>query len=103
PVASAMASHVRLNIFPDGGVSRFRIIGVPDAAARRSAVLRQLNTMDDPDLRGVLEDFCAAPDWIEAMIAARPFPSAAGVLEAAGRASEGVTPDGWREAFRHHP
>ena len=47
------ASHVRLNIYPDGGVSRFRVFGIPDAEARRRAVLRQLNAMDDQEIRAV--------------------------------------------------
>src|SRR5215471_5865744 len=46
------ASHVRLNIYPDGGVSRFRLFSVPESAARRRAVLRQLNASDEPHLRG---------------------------------------------------
>ncbi len=97
------ATHVRLNIYPDGGVSRFRVFGAPDAEGRRRAVLRQLNTMDDQDLRAVLADFCAAPAWIERIQASRPFAAPAAVLTAADTAAEAVGPDDWREAFRHHP
>ena len=97
------ASHVRLNIFPDGGVSRFRVFGVPVAAARRRAVMRQLNAMDVPDLRAALADFCAAPAWIEHMAAARPLASPEAVLAAADAAGRSVPADDWREAFRHHP
>lgn len=101
--ADVAASHVRLNIFPDGGVSRFRVFGTPNAGARRVSVLRQLNAMDEPDLDGALADFCAAPAWIDRVAAARPFASADSVLTAADAAAAVVTPDGWREAFRHHP
>ena len=52
--ADVHASHVRLNIYPDGGVSRFRVFGVPTPDARRQAVLRQLNAMDAPELRAAL-------------------------------------------------
>jgi allantoicase len=97
------ASHVRLNIFPDGGVSRFRVFAVPVPAARRAAVLRQLNAMDVPELRGVLSDFCAAPAWIDRMVTARPFASPDAVFAAADAASRSVSPGDWREAFRHHP
>jgi allantoicase len=96
-------SHVRLNIFPDGGVSRFRVFGVPVPAARRAAVLRQLNAMDGPELRAVLADFCAAPAWIDSVAAARPFASAEAVLAAADSAARSVPAGDWREAFRHHP
>jgi len=96
-------SHVRLNIYPDGGVSRFRVFGVPDAAARRRAVLRELNATDEPALRALLADFCAAPEWLDHLTAGRPFASAAALLSASEEAADHVTPAGWREAFRHHP
>jgi allantoicase len=98
-----IASHVRLNIFPDGGVSRFRLFGTPTAASRRAAVLRQLNAADVPELHAVLADFCAAPDWIARVAAARPFHSGDEVFAASDAGNAAVTQDGWREAFRHHP
>jgi allantoicase len=101
--ADAAASHVRLNIFPDGGVSRFRVYGVPVPAARRTAVLRQLNAVDDPELRATLADFCAAPAWIEQVAAARPFASADALFAAADAAAQAASAEDWREAFRHHP
>ena len=97
------ASHVRLNIHPDGGVSRFRVFGTPDAAGRRAAVLRELNAMDDPEARAHLADFCGAPAWIEAMNAARPFGSPQALLDASASAAARVDRAGWLEAFRHHP
>lgn len=97
------ASHLRLNIYPDGGVSRFRVFGTPDAAARRRAVLRQLNAIDEPELRAALADFCAAPEWIERVAALRPFATPETLLAAAAAAADCLEPDGWREAFRHHP
>jgi allantoicase len=97
------ASHVRLSIYPDGGVSRLRVFGIPDAEGRRRAVLRLLNAMDDPDLSGALADFCAAPAWIERMAASRPFATPAAVLAASEAAADATGPDDWRESFRHHP
>jgi allantoicase len=97
------ASHVRLNIFPDGGVSRFRAFGSAEPAGRRRAVLRQINATDGPALRSLLTDFCGAPEWIDRVMAQRPFRSPAALIAAADGAAEHVGPDGWREAFRHHP
>ncbi len=97
------ASHVRLNIFPDGGVSRFRVFGIPDAEARRRAVLRQFAATDEPALRALLADFCAAPEWLDRLTTERPFRSAAALQSASERAADQVSPAGWREAFRHHP
>jgi allantoicase len=101
--AGIRATHVRLNIYPDGGVSRFRVFGTPDAEARRRAVLRQLNAMDEREIRPMLADFCAAPAWIERMAASRPFAAPAAVLAASDAAADATGPDDWREAFRHHP
>jgi allantoicase len=97
------ATHARINIFPDGGVSRFRVFGEPEADGRRQAVRRQLNAMDEPELRGVLADLCGAPAWIDRMAAARPFAKPAAIASAADAALEHVDAAGWQEAFRHHP
>ena len=97
------ASHVRLNIYPDGGISRFRAYGLPTTVGRRAVVLRQLNAMDAPEARALLADFCAAPAWIERVAAARPFASPDAVFAASDAAGEAVSADDWREAFRHHP
>jgi allantoicase len=101
--ADVIPSHVRVNIYPDGGVSRFRAFGSPSADARRQAVLRQLNAIDDQEIAVLLADFCAAPAWIERMTASRPFASPAAVLTAADKAADAAGPEDWREAFRHHP
>ena len=98
-----VASHVRLNIYPDGGVSRLRIFGVPTADGRRRAALRFLNSLDDRDVRRVLADYSAAPAWIEKMAAARPYETAAAVMSAAEKAADGLGREDWLEAFRHHP
>jgi allantoicase len=102
-VQRAAATHVRLNIYPDGGVSRFRALGTALPEARRAAVLRQLNALDAPELRATLADFCGAPAWIDRVAAARPFATPAAVLHAADAALDGIGDDDWREAFRHHP
>ena len=98
-----IATHVRLNIFPDGGVSRFRVFGSPTPAARRRAILRQLNALDEPELRAELVSFCGAPSWIHRMTAARPYATVEDVLRAAETAARDVSADDWLEAFRHHP
>ena len=97
------ATHVRLNIFPDGGVSRFRVFGAPLPEARRRLVLGVLNKMGDAEARDVLGDISGAPGWIDRMAAARPFASPAALMAASDSAASGLTPDDWREAFRHHP
>lgn len=102
-VRETAASHVRLNIYPDGGVSRFRVFGQPIGTARHAAVLRQMNAMDEPEARALLGAFCGAPSWIDRMIAARPFASATSLLQTSGKAAAYLDDAEWLEAFRHHP
>jgi allantoicase len=97
------ATHIRLNIYPDGGVSRFRVFGIPARGVRADAIARQLNAMDEPDLRASLSHFCAAPAFVDRVAARRPFASGPALLQALESALEGVEDEGWREAFRHHP
>ena len=97
------ATHVRLSIFPDGGVSRFRGFGTPSPSARGAAVVRLLNAMDVPELSAALGALCGAPAWIDRVAAARPYRSPTVLLRAAEAALDDVADADWREAFRHHP
>src|SRR4029079_19323590 len=92
PAPAGAATPVRLNIYPDGGVSRFRAIGTPDAEARRRAVLRQLNALDPQELGAVLRAFWPAPAGIERRAASRPFATPAAVLTASDAAADAVGP-----------
>lgn len=48
PLADAPAvTHVRLDIYPDGGMARLRLPGTPTAAGRRAAGLRWFNSLPD--------------------------------------------------------
>jgi len=39
------ATHVRLDIYPDGGLARLRLLGVPTPAGREAAALRWFNAL----------------------------------------------------------
>jgi allantoicase len=97
------ATHIRVSIFPDGGVSRLRIFGTPTRAGRQRAMLQFLNALSDAEVRVTLADYCAAPEWISRMAAARPYQRADAVLSAADAALDALGRDDWVEAFRHHP
>jgi allantoicase len=102
-IGQQAAALVRLNIFPDGGVSRFRVFGVPTKNGRRQAMIRLLDTMHEHEVRAALTDCCGAPRWIDSMIAARPFVRPEGLLTASDVAFKGLSREDWLEALRHHP
>ena len=75
----APISHVRLNIFPDGGVSRLRLWGTARARAARASSTR----MSVDEARAALLRCCGASRWAGWMLAQRPFASTEALLKAA--------------------
>lgn len=49
-----VASSVRLDIYPDGGMARLRVLGRPTAAARAELAGRFLGLLPEPQLAGLL-------------------------------------------------
>ncbi|HEX2569096.1 MAG TPA: 2-oxo-4-hydroxy-4-carboxy-5-ureidoimidazoline decarboxylase [Polyangia bacterium] len=68
-----------------------------------SLTLEALNRLPDEAARTELERCCGARRWIAGMLAQRPFPDRATLLEAARDVWRGLGPEDWREAFTHHP
>jgi allantoicase len=106
--ARAGATHVRMRIWPDGGVSRLRLFGIVTDEGREHAGMRYLRAMPDPELEAALKSCCGSSAWVAAMRDERAknpasFASldalklrAAALWNALGRAD-------WDEAFRAHP
>jgi 2-oxo-4-hydroxy-4-carboxy-5-ureidoimidazoline decarboxylase len=65
--------------------------------------LAELNALDPAAAAAALGRCCGATRWVDSMLAARPFASAAEVYAAGERAWSALGPDDWREAFAHHP
>ncbi len=94
-------SHVRFHIYPDGGVSRLRIFGVP--AVTPESRLVWLNSLSVARAQSALLDCCGSRAWVQQMVAARPFAAVAQMVEAADRIWAGLSPNDWLQAFRRHP
>jgi allantoicase len=96
-------SHVRLRIYPDGGVSRLRVFGVPADAPTDDARLAALNAMDAEDATESLMRCCGSARWAARMTAARPFVSWTAAKGMADWIWWQLEDSDWREAFTHHP
>lgn len=97
------ATHVRFNIFPDGGVSRLRILGRPERPEDRFKGLELLNRLPRQKAIAAFLDCCGSKKWAEEMAARRPFADSATMLEVAGEIWESLDHKEWLAAFRHHP
>jgi allantoicase len=96
-------THVRFNIFPDGGVSRLRIFGRAERASDRLAGIERFNQDSAAHAGKALLDCCASKKWAELILKQRPFESAAQLLEASDKAWASLPRKEWLAAFRHHP
>ena len=93
-------THLRLNVYPDGGVSRMRVWGTATLEGRRAAAVRHVNALFSA---GQLRDVCASSRWVEQTAAARPFASWEEMTTACDRIWLGLDPADWQEAFAAHP
>lgn len=93
-------SHVRLNIFPDGGVSRLRLWGHINPAE----IMRwEFNQLPETAAATALKRCCGASKWVDGMVAARPFRDQSELLAAADRIWASCEAADGLEAFSHHP
>ncbi len=95
----APATHVRLRIYPDGGVSRLRLFGTP----RPPAALERLNSADRESALRMLTSLCGSGRFASKVRENRPFASERDLIRAAEDAFEEMRPDDWLEAFCAHP
>jgi allantoicase len=96
-LASRDATHVRLNVYPDGGVARMRVYGVATERGCIEKVTQRINTRaDDSELRAC----CGSTEWVRRMIAARPMSNA---FETAEEIWSSLGEKDWLEAFATHP
>jgi allantoicase len=106
--ARVSATHVRMRIWPDGGVSRLRLFGVVSDAGRERAGMRYLRAMPDPELALALTACCGSRAWVEGMRAERnnspvAFSSLATLKARAAEIWGALATKDWDEAFRAHP
>ena len=108
PGASVSATHVRMRIWPDGGVSRLRLLGVVSSEGREASGLRYLRAMPEAELVAALKSCCGSVGWVAAMSAERrKNPASFASLEALKRRGaelwNALGAEDWDDAFRAHP
>ena len=94
-------AQLRLNVFPDGGVSRMRVWGKATESGRRAAAVRHIDTLAEPERE--LRSCCGSTAWVEAMAASRPFRDWNALVATSDRIWSQLKPEDVLEAFRAHP
>src|SRR5262249_7113338 len=101
--AAGRVTHVRLNIYPDGGVSRLRIFGAPEIPMHSGNGRERLNELPRAQAHKAFRDCCGSGRWAAAMAENRPFRTESELLGVADKIWNQLKADDWLEAFRHHP
>jgi allantoicase len=96
-------THVRLNIYPDGGVARLRLYGSLSARGAESLGLRWIDSLAPARAEEELSAVCGSHRWAHEMVASRPFSSIAALREAAARVWASLDRNDRLEAFAAHP
>jgi len=101
-IGAGPVSHIRFNIYPDGGVSRLRIWAKPEVGSRNSGV-DWFNFLPEKKAAAALLDCCGSEEWVRRMLASRPFSNPDAMIRAADEIWNGLSRKEWLQAFRHHP
>jgi len=97
------ATHVRFQIFPDGGVSRLRLWGLVTPRGREAFGLSRLNHLSTDDAERELLACCGSRLWALRVAEARPYASLGALKDVATKIWASVDPSDRLEAFAAHP
>ena len=96
----APVKYLRMNVYPDGGVSRLRVWGRATENGLGQAATRHLNTRTDEVAQRELLACCGSHEFVRRMLEARPYHD---VLKTADEVWSSLTERDWLEAFAAHP
>lgn len=96
-------THLRLRIYPDGGVSRMRVRGRVTEAGRITVSLRQANLLRAAELAKELSSACASSAWAKRVAQHAPFSSLDALKDTAKRVWLELDPRDREEAYAAHP
>ncbi len=81
-IGSDSVTHVRMEVFPDGGMSRVRLLGELDDTALEAITGRWLGALPEAQLSGVLSEVPdLTPEQAQALRGRRPSPAGGGIPE----------------------
>ncbi|MFO0587067.1 MAG: allantoicase [Polyangiaceae bacterium] len=103
PDRPAIVTHLRVHIFPHGGVNRMRIFGHALDTPEEARALDAWNAMSEADARTLAMSWNGAGAFAKKMIDARPAKSVRALFQAAEDAWWSLGEADFLEAFAAHP
>ncbi len=96
-------THVKVHIFPHGGVNRLRLFGHALDGELEQRKLAALHAMPVAEARTLLLSFLGSPVWADRMVAARPLASVPAWFELAEKSMWELSTTEWLTAYAAHP
>ncbi|WP_395293453.1 allantoicase [Kitasatospora hibisci] len=93
-------THVRINVYPDGGLARLRLTGRLTEAGRAALALRWFNAVPAAEAAAALAEAGLSADEAAALTAARPLADPAAVTAAVAELRPADGPDGEHSSRR---
>ncbi len=103
PARAMPVTHIRVHIFPHGGVNRMRVFGTALDTVGEKAALDKLNYQTATDAQTTYLSFNGAKGFASKMAALRPFTSVRDVFAKAEEAWWTLDSKDWLEAYAAHP
>jgi len=103
PEKPMSATHLRVHIFPHGGVNRLRVFGHAHDTTEEALAMAKLNGLSDAAAQETFLSTCGAEVWATTMRAHRPYKSVRSLMKAAERSFWRLDAAALREAFAAHP
>ncbi|MFC9328084.1 allantoicase [Kitasatospora sp. NPDC057015] len=100
PAAGRPVTHVRINVYPDGGLARLRLTGRLTEAGRAALALRWFNALPAGEARTALVEAGFEAEEAAALAAARPLADAAATTAAVSALRPADGPDGEQSSRR---
>ncbi|MFF1868935.1 allantoicase [Streptomyces sp. CB03911] len=98
--AGRPVTHVRINVYPDGGLARLRLTGKLTGAGRAALALRWFNALPADEARTALVEAGLEAEEATALTAARPLADAAATTAAVSALQPADGPDGEQSSRR---
>lgn len=103
PELPVVATHIKVHIFPHGGVNRLRLWGSAVDTTAEAEKLVHLNQLSSEKAQELLLSFCGSVQFAERLLAARPFESVRSLFAAAQATWWDLDEGEWLTAFAAHP
>jgi allantoicase len=97
------AGWVKVDIHPDGGIARLRVLGRPDPTSAETERVRYLNHLFPSEAASFFHTACTSASWVDGMVRGRPYPDGPAVMQRSREVFGELDETDWLEAFAGHP